>query len=134
MARLPSTFGLESLMLVVALAAACSAVIRADPFLGLLLSVLSAAALVRTSVDVAAARSEGRRMNPFDKTVRFFVSVAIVLTIGVPALVSFVVFTGVCMGCEVNSLLGFVGGIAAAGGAGYGGYRLVVVAIREWQW
>jgi hypothetical protein len=134
MARLPSTFGLESLMLVVALVAACTAVIRAVPFLGVLLSVLSAAALVRTFVEVAKARSEGRRVTPFDKTVQFFVSAAIVLIIGVPALVSFVVFTAVCMGCQVDPLLGFVGGIAAAGGAGYWGYRLVAVAIREWQW
>ena len=96
--------------------------------------IVSAAALVRTSVRVAKIRADGRRLAPFDKMIQFFVSVAVVLVVGVPVLVSFMLVTAVCMMCEIHPLLAFVGAIVAASGAGYGGYRLVVVAIQEWNW
>ena len=70
MARYPPTFALESLMLVIALAAACMAVVRVTPFLGVLLSAVSTASLTRTYVQVATIRSEGRRVSPFDKGIQ----------------------------------------------------------------
>src|SRR5688500_17143169 len=109
MMRLPPPFGLDSLMLIIALIAACSAVMRASLFLGIPLAVLSASALVRTVLQIAGNQTEGRRMTAFDKaitffvsvaivliTITFFVSVAIVLIIGMSAVVSFVLATGIC--------------------------------------
>ena len=134
MARFPPPFGLDSLMLIIALAGVCTAVFRASPVLGIPLAVLSASALVRMSVQAARGQPGGRRLTPFDKAIQFFVSVAIVLLVGIPAIVAFVLFTAVCQGSQVHTAVSFIGGIAAAGGAGFGGYRMADVAIRQWDW
>jgi hypothetical protein len=130
MARFLPPFGLDSLMLIIALIAACSAVMRASLFLGIPLAVLSASALVRTVLQIAGNQTEGRRMTAFDKAITFFVSVAIVLIIGTPAVVSFVVVPGICVKYQVQPFLIPVASIVAAGGAGYGSYRLIGQAMQ----
>jgi hypothetical protein len=134
MSRFPPAFNLNSLMLIIALIAVCMAVARATPYLGIPLSVLSAIALARASVQTASGPSEARTISPFDKMIQFFVSVAIVLIVGSPAIVSFMLFTAVCIRCQVDPVLGLIGGIVAAGGTGYGVSHLVRIAIHEWDW
>jgi hypothetical protein len=89
---------------------------------------------VRTSIQTVNGQSEARTTSSFDKMIQFFVSMAIVLTVGTPAFVAFVLFTAACTGCQVDPVLGLTGGIVAAGGTGYGVSRAVGVAIRQRDW
>jgi hypothetical protein len=121
-------------MLIIALIASCTAVLRVTLVLGIPLTVLALSALPRTVLQISGSRTGGRRMSLFDKVIEFFVSVAIVLVIGTPAAISFVLVTALLAGGEIDPIFGLVAGIVAACGAGYGGYALVGHAIREWQW
>jgi hypothetical protein len=131
MARSSPPFGLDSLLLTAALVAACLVVMGESQFLGIPLSVLSACALVRTRLQIANRHSDGSRMAAFDKVIAFFVSVAIVLIIGAPAIVSLVLSLRLCAVYEVPPLLRLAVSLGAGGGAGYGTYRLVNDALAS---
>ncbi len=133
MARFTPKFGLDSLMLITALTAACSAVIQASPILGVPLAIVAASALVQTIIQIAMRQTEQRRMPVFDKVITFFMSLAIVLVSGGPAFLSFVLVAAICTGYGIRPFAGFAAAIVAAGATGYVGYRLGSQVIQEWQ-
>lgn len=133
-ARFPPSFELNSLMLVIALVAACTMVMRVSLAFGIALAILSALALFRTVLQIAT-RPAGERGRPvFDKVIGFFVSFAIVFVIGMIALISSMLTAAICFGCGIRPALGLLAEITAAGGTGYAAHRLIRHAIEEWQW
>ena len=119
------TFGLSSLMLLIALIAVCLGVMREVPGLGIALAVVATPALLRTIRTVARREARGRPMDVAEMIGAFFGSVAVVTTIGVAA---GAVFTGTCfpvglVAFTANNaalvILAFVLGFVAAGFVGY---------------
>ena len=98
------TFGLSSLMLVIALAAVCFGVIREVPGLGIPLAVVATPALVRTFGVVGRRRAKGQTMTTLEQLGAFLGSVSVVATIGVA---SGAAFFGTCW-------IGFFGGAAVS--------------------
>jgi hypothetical protein len=90
--------------------------------------------LLRTVFEVARSPTESRRTSAFDKVIRFLVSVAVLLVIGTPAVVSFVLAISICLACEIHSFLCPAAAMISAVVAGLASYRLVCHAIKEWQW
>jgi hypothetical protein len=127
------TFGLSSLMLVIALVAVCLGVYREVPGLGILLAILVTPALVRTSVVATRRKAGGRPMPPLDKVGVFAGTLAAVVVIGVSAIAAFAItcfpigLAAFSMGRNggVLGVTAFLVGFCAALAAGYGAYRLI---------
>ena len=131
MARFASRFGLDSLMLVIVLVAACAAVMRESPPLGIFLAILAAVALSRTAIQIARNQDDEVRMSAFDKVIAFFVSVAVVLLIGIPAFVVFAFVPFLCHSFQIHPMLCLVGGVGLVVGVGFGVYRAIGNALKE---
>jgi hypothetical protein len=84
------SFGLDSMFLVTALVAVCLGVFVQAPGLGIGLAILSAPALVRTTGIRTRRKSRGQPMSVGEKIVAFAGSLAVVTTIAVASLGTFV--------------------------------------------
>jgi hypothetical protein len=83
------TFRISSLLLVIAVIAVCLGVWHEVPFLGIMLAVVAAPALVYTSVVAARSRASGQPMSVFDKVGSFAGALAGVVVIEFSALIGF---------------------------------------------
>jgi hypothetical protein len=116
---------------VIVLIAACAAVMRESAPFGIFLAILAAPALARTAFQIARRRDDEVRMSAFDKVIAFFVSVAIVLLICIPAFVVFAFVPFLCHSFQIHPMLCLVCGVGLVVGVGYGVYRAVGHALRE---
>ena len=131
MSRPASRFGLDSLMLIIVLIAACGALMREALGLGIFLAILLGLALSRTIYQVARRPNDALRMSAFYKVIAFCVSVAAVLLIGIPTLIAFGVFTYLCHSYHIQPALCLLGTIGVVGGVGWGANRVVGNLFRE---
>ena len=124
------TFGLSSLMLLIALIAVCLGVMRELPGLGIALAVVATPALIRTIGAVGRKEARGRPMDVPEIIGTFLGSVAVVTTIAVAAGAAFVATCFpvglVTLGPDrgwgvgiVGIVFAFVLGFAVAGFVGY---------------
>jgi hypothetical protein len=137
------TFTLSSLMLVIALIAACLGVIREAPGVGIGLAIVITPALVRAGITAKRREAAGRPISAGEKIGAFCGSVGVVSTIGIAAAVTFYAtcwagfFGGAAVGSAFESGRGYgaIGwGLAVGVGVGIvaGLFVLVRLARRLW--
>jgi hypothetical protein len=123
---------LSSVMLVIALVAISLGVLREAPGLGILLIVLMVPALVRTLAGAARRQAKGSAMTLAEKLITFFVSLVIVVFIGLAASIAFLC-TCFTAGLVTMNMMGDVGLIVAAlAGLAAAGYVLYLLGRRLW--
>lgn len=106
-------FSLQSLLLVITLAAVCLGALVAAPPLGVLALIIAAPALVRTWITGAAARGAGSQRTLADKVMGFFASAAIAVAAFVAAGIAF--FTSCTLSVVAAAGVGSVAGNAPGG-------------------
>ncbi len=101
-----STFGLSSLMLVIALVAVCLGVMREAPGLGIALAIAATPALIRTTGIVSRKKSRGRVLSTPEKLGVFLSSFGVIVTVGAAAGAAFFAtcWAGFFGGAAVSSI------------------------------
>ena len=112
------TFGLSSLMILVALIAVCLGVRRESPGLGIALAVVSTPAMVRTVFAARRREITGRPMSTGEKAVAFLGSIGVVVTVCAASGAAFVATCFPIGLATFNVSSGGGGGIVLAFGLG----------------
>lgn len=125
------TFSLASLLLMIALMAICLGVGHEVPGLGIALAIVSAPALIRTTVLASRSRGRGRPMSASAKVWMFLASLAAVVVVFLSAVVAFfatcfpIGWVSVGLDSQPGMLVAFIAGAVTAIAAPIFTYRLI---------
>jgi hypothetical protein len=131
--RLARTFGLSSLLLVIAVLGVSLGVMRKSLGLGIPLALILTPACVRACHAAALRRSQGRPMGAAEATHAFMGSIGVMTTVGTAAAAGFV---GTCLpvgfvmaGIDLRLIT-----VACISGCVVGLYTGFVTLVRLWPW
>jgi hypothetical protein len=139
-AAVQRTFGLSSVMLIIALIAVCLGVIRVAPGVGVVLAILATPAAVRTAIASSRREAKGLPMAGGERLWAFAGSLGVIIVTGVASAAAFsgLCFGGVFLGAAKsgpgNPYGGLAVGMFVGGGVGVLVAIFVFYKMARWLW